>query len=134
MHYPDAAELDSFPTFSDFAVILRDTGEGGQHVFFIRPQGEELAGFPAWDHADRDLRHFIPADVPLGTHQQPFDESDEGWRILIFERGGYVYIMQGDEPRAEEFGTWFRVPRDQYLQAWAFLIDAYNPITPLDDA
>jgi hypothetical protein len=25
------------------------------------------------------------------------------------------------------------VPRDRYLAAWAALIDAYNPITPLDE-
>jgi hypothetical protein len=135
LHYPDVDDLTRFPVEAGFAVELREAGEGGLHVHFVRSiGGPVLAQFPAWDHADRDLRHFTPYDVPIGSIDEPFDEADDSWRIKIFEHGGYVYVLQGDEPHAEEFATFFKVPRDQYLQAWAFVIDAYNPITPLDDA
>ena len=96
------------------------------------PALNRLAWFPAWDHADRDLRHFIPSDVPLGTIDEPYEDADEGWRIFIFEHRGFVYVLEGDSPNAEFFPRFFRVPRDRYLAAWAGLIDAYNPITPLD--
>jgi hypothetical protein len=134
VHFPDRGELDRFPVVNDFAVVLRDSGEGGQHVVFASGSSGELAQFPAWDHADRDLRHFIASDVPFGTYDEPYDDADDGWRIQIFEHAGYVYVLQGDSANAEEFATFFRVPRDQYLQAWAFLIDAFNPITPLDES
>jgi hypothetical protein len=92
-----------------------------------------LASFPAWEHADRDLRHFTPADVPLGSIDEPFEDADEGWRIVIFEHRSFIYVLEADDPKATDFARWFRVPRDRYLQAWAALIDFYNPIKPLDD-
>ncbi|HUP50494.1 MAG TPA: hypothetical protein VNA04_17095 [Thermoanaerobaculia bacterium] len=131
MRFPGPDDLDSFPLIADFAVTLRDSHEGGRHVELTSAGRGRLAGFPAWDHADRDLRHFTPADVPLGTIDQPFDDAGEQWRILIFEHGRHVYVLEGSSPRAEEFGVFFRIPRDRYLAAWAALIDAYNPITPL---
>ena len=134
MQFPELNELDSIPTFNEFVVTLREFDEGGQHVIFTTGDGTELASFPGWDHADRDLRHFVPSDVPLGSWDDPFDESDDGWRINIFEYRGFIYVLEGDDPNTEDFGTFFRVPRDQYLQAWAFLIDAFNPIMPLDES
>jgi hypothetical protein len=134
VHYPDLDELDSFPTITDFAVVLRESDEGGQHAVFEDASGVELATFPGWDHVDRDLRHFITDDIPLGTHEEPYDDADEGWRIQIFEHGGFVYVLQGDDPAAHDFGDFFRVPLDQYMQAWTFLIDAFNPVTPLDES
>lgn len=130
MHLPD---LTTLPTITDFAVVLRDGGEGGKHVEFAAGGEAALAGFPGWDHADRDLRHFVASDVPLGTIDEPYDDRDENWRIVIFENGGYVYILEGDAPDDDDFPVAFRVPRDNYLAAWAALIDEYNPITPLDD-
>lgn len=126
-------ELDAFPVIDDFSVKLVDTAEGGKHVELTSAAHGRLAGFPAWDHADRDLRHFVAADVPLGSVEEPYDDRDEAWRILIFEEGGWIYVAEGDEPNATGFAMKFRVRRERYLQAWAALIDQFNPITPLDD-
>lgn len=134
VRFPDEDDLDVIPTVPDFNVDMTEPGEGGRHLQFSSIRRGRLAGFPAWDHADRDLRHFGPADVPLGTIDEPFEEADENWRIFIFEHGGFVYVMEGQSPRAEDFPVAFRVPRDHYLAAWAFVIDAFNPITPLDEA
>ena len=82
-----------------------------------------LAWFPAWEHADRDLRHFVATDVPIGTFDRPYQDVDEDWSISIFEQGGWVYVDEGD--------THFRVPTAQYLAAWAALVDRFNPIMPL---
>lgn len=133
MHFPGEDELESFPTIGDFDVILSDWDEGGKHVEFVSGSKGVLANFPAWDHVDRDLRHFIAADVPMGSLDEPYDDADEGWRLMLFEHRGFVYVLQGDAPRTSDFKIFFRVPRDRYIAAWAALIDAYNPITPLDE-
>lgn len=130
MHFPGEDQLDSFPTIGDFAVRLSDSDD--HHIEFTSLARGRLASFPAWEHADRDLRHFTPSDVPLGTIDEPFDDRDDNWRIAIFEHHRFVYILEANDPNARDFGRWFRVPRDRYLQAWAALIDFYNPIKPLD--
>jgi len=133
MLFPDENQLDTIPVIDDFAVELRDSGETGHHIEFISARRGPLAGFPAWDHAERDLRHFDATDVPIGMIERPYDDADEGWRINIFAHQRYVYVLEGRSPRAEDFPVFFRVPLERYLQAWAAVIDAWNPITPLDD-
>lgn len=122
--------LDAFPSVDDFAVTL--TNDEINHVIFTSARLGRLAGFPAWEHADRDLRHLVPGDVPIGTIDEPFEEEDEDWRIVIFEHAGWVYVLEGRDPKTTEYDVWFRVPDGRYVQAWAALIDLYNPITPLD--
>jgi len=126
-------DLDAFPFVDDFLVRLVDAGEGNLQIELASAARGRLAGFPAWDHADRDLRHFIPSDVPLGTIDEPYDDRDEGWRIVIFEHGGWMYVAEGNDVDAIEPSALFRVRRERYLQAWAALIHLFNPITPLDD-
>jgi hypothetical protein len=115
--------FESFETVSDFAVRLIDD-DGVKFVELANEERGRLAWFPAWEHADRDLRHFTAADVPIGTFAEPYYDADEEWSISIFEHAGWVYV--------DENGSRFRVPRDRYLQAWAALIDPFNPIEPLD--
>lgn len=134
MKFPGDDQLDTFPTIPDFAIALEDSAEGGKHIAFTSGIDLRLAGFPAWDHADRDLRHFTPADVPIGTMDEPYDDAGEGWRMAIFERRGFVYVLEGNEPLARDFPVFFRVAGERYVQAWAAIIDAHNPILPLADA
>jgi len=114
--------LESYDTVPDFSVRLIDIDDAKFVEFFSASRGR-LAWFPAWEHADRDLRHFVAADVPIGTFDEPYTDADEDWSITIFEHGGWVYI--------EEHEARFRVPRDRYLEAWAALIDTFNPIEPV---
>lgn len=111
--------LDHFTAVTDFAVRVTDT----HLIEYVSGSHGRIAWFPAWEHADRDLRHFVPSDVPLGTFNEPFVDEDEGWRITIFEHAGWVYI--------EENGTHHRVPVQQYIEAWARVINHYNPVAPL---
>lgn len=131
MRVPGDDGIGSFPTIDDFHVRVSDDED--RIIEFASARRGRLAHFPAWERADRDLRHFTAADVPLGTMDEPFDDADDHWRIIIFEHRGSVYVLEADDPRAEDFPRYFRVPRDRYLQAWAMLIDVYNPINPLDD-
>ncbi len=126
-----ALDLGAFPTVADFTIDLRDSEEFGEHVHFVSPTRGELAGFPYWDNVGRDMRHFVADDVPLGTIDEPVDDADVDWRIIIFEHGGFVYVLEGTAPHATEFDVWFRVPRDRYIAEWARVIDYFNPIEPL---
>jgi len=110
-------------TIHDFEV--RVAGDDRVIVFASTARGE-LARFPAWERADRDLRHFVADDIPTGTRAIPFEDVDEAWRIEIFEEDGYVYVRENDDDGV-------RVPRDDYFAAWESLIARYNPAVPLDD-
>lgn len=120
-------DLDDVPVAENFQVELLD-----RHLE-LTSNNRRIAWFPAWENADRDLRHFVPADVPLGTIEEPFEDEDENWRIQIFEHGGWIYILEADAPRATEFPRQWRVPREKYLEAWARIISRFNPVLDLDD-
>ena len=126
-----AVDLNAFPTIADFTIELRESEETGQHVYFVSPSRGELAGFPYWDNAERDMRHFVAEDVPMGSMIEPVDDADEDWQIVIFEHRGFVYVMEGTQPRTQSFDVWFRVPRDRYIAEWARVIDQFNPVEPL---
>jgi hypothetical protein len=126
-------DLGGVPTVPDFSIELRELEDSGKIVHYVSASQGELAWFPAWEHADRDLRHFVASDVPLGTIDDPYDDQDEGWRIVIFENGGFVYIFEDDRPKGTRFPRRFRVPRDRYFWAWAAVINEFNPLVSVDD-
>jgi hypothetical protein len=117
---------------TDFYLTLVDYPEGGLHIEMMSRTRGHLAGFPAWDHADRDLRHFTPADIPLGTDDEPFEDADEAWRIMILAQDNDVFILEGDAPRGS-LTRRYRIPREQYLAAWDELIREYHPARSLED-
>jgi hypothetical protein len=127
----DAIERNDFPIINDFAIELRDSEDYGQHVYFVSPSRGELVSFPYWDNVERDMRHFASDDMPLSTMEEPFEEADVDWQIVIFEDGGFAYVLEGSEPHATKFDVWFRVPLDRYVAEWTRVIDEFNPIEPL---
>lgn len=117
-------------TIDDFEIQI--AGED-RIVVFASASGGELARFPEWEDADRDLRHFSVEDIPLGSIDAPFEDAGQAWRIVIYEDEGYVYVLEADAPNAIDFPRRFRVPRDSYLEAWALVLTQHNPVIPLDD-
>jgi len=113
-------------TIDDFAVVLVDSAESGQQIEYRSAARGRLAGFPAWEHADRDLRHFILEDIPNGTREEPYVDADENWRITIFEEEGWVYVKEDDTATA------FRVRATDYLHSWTGLIDEFNPVEMME--
>jgi len=126
-----AVDLDAFPMVKDFAIELRESEKLGQHVYYVSPTRGELAGFPYWDNAERDMRHFTAEEVPLGSIEEPVEDADEDWQIVMFENAGFVYVLEGAAPHTTTFDVWFRVPRDRYITEWARVIDQFNPVEPL---
>lgn len=116
--------LESYPIVDDFVVRIVEQ-DGVAYLELASESRGRLAWFPAWEHVDRDLRHFTPLDVPIGTFDRPYEDVDEDWTISIFEQAGWVHVDENDHR--------FRVPTDRYLHAWAAVIDRYNPIAPLDE-
>jgi len=125
--------LDQVPTIDDFSIELRELEDSGKIVHFVSESAGELAWFPSWEHADRDLRHFVATDVPLGAIDDPYDDRDEGWRIVIFEHAGYVYVFEDDRPNGTRFPRRYRIPRELYFVMWAKIINEHNPMVSLDD-
>jgi len=125
-------DLDDVPRIPDFYLTLREEPEGGLHIEMMSRTRGRLAGFPAWDHADRDLRHFTPDDIPLGTEEEPFEDADEAWRIVILAQGNEVFILEGDAPSGA-LTRRYRISREQYLAAWDDLIREYHPAKSLED-
>jgi hypothetical protein len=121
------------PLIDDFSIVLREDGEGGKHLYFFSRKKGVLAGFPFWDHADRDLRHFTLEDVPFGSEERAYEEADEGWRIVIFQRGSEVHVWEGDDPAREEYARTFRVDADRWWSAWSEVIAEFHPALSLDE-
>jgi hypothetical protein len=126
-------DLDTAPVISDFRIELRELEDAGKIVHFVSESHGELAWFPAWENADRDLRHFTVSDVPIGSLDEPYDERDEGWRIVIFEAGGFIYIFEDDRPSGARFPRRYRVARDRYFLAWAAVMHDFNPLISVAD-
>ena len=126
------SDLDDASRITDFYLTLRDYPEGGLHIEMLSRTRGPLAAFPAWDHADRDLRHFTPADIPLGTEEEPFEDTDEAWRITILAVDTDVLILEADSPHAPPTRR-YRIPHDQYLAAWEELIREYHPAKSLEE-
>jgi hypothetical protein len=125
-------DLNDATPITGFYLTLREEAEGGLHIVMMSRTRGPLAGFPAWDHADRDLRHFILDDIPLGTEDEPFEDADEQWRIAIVTRGTEVFLLEGDFPNGA-FTRRYRIPRDEYLAAWEELIREYHTAKSLED-
>ncbi len=113
-------DLSNTPAIDDFSIELRD-----RRIEFVDGDGQRIAWFPAWECADRDLRHFIAADVPLGSMDSPYEDFDDDWRITIYEHEGFVYVTENE--------TSFRVTRDAYLEAWARVLHEFNPVLSLEE-
>jgi hypothetical protein len=121
-------DLSAVPAVDDFSIELRE-----RLIEYVDGAGRRLAWFPAWENADRDLRHFIASDVPIGSLDQPFEDADDAWRIVILEHEGWVYVFEADDPHASAFPRRVRVTRDAYLRAWAALLHRYNPVLSLEE-
>jgi hypothetical protein len=124
--------LDDVPLISDFYLTLREEDEGGLHIELMSESQGHLAGFPAWDHADRDLRHFTHDDIPLGDEEEPYTDAEENWRIVIVARGNDVFVLEGDSPHGP-LPRRYRIPREHYLAAWDALIREYHSPMSLED-
>lgn len=113
------SELNSadFPLAGAFEIefFTDDTSQKRSLRYVDRHLGLSVE-FPWWTDVDSDLRKWSLADVPRGTVEAPYSDFDQGWRVIIWQSGEAVFIMEGDEDAM--FHVRMRVPADVYLSRW----------------
>ncbi|GAB2569527.1 hypothetical protein Aab01nite_07380 [Paractinoplanes abujensis] len=113
--YRDISKLDlnSFPCAGQFSVRWADD--------MVELTDERLSlrvRFPWWSRQDVEQAIQSPSGPPVGEVDEPFDDEEQGWRILVWQHAGMVGIMVGAD---NTFTTWFRVPLERYLAGWMAL-------------
>ncbi|WP_405018572.1 hypothetical protein OHV05_17795 [Kitasatospora sp. NBC_00070] len=105
-------DLEGFPEAGNFEVELFDDPEvDGLSLRFVDRLLNVTVAFPWWDR----MEAWSEADVPTGTISEPFADLEQGWRILIWEHQGFVFVMEGDD---DVFHTWIRIPVAVWSAAW----------------
>ena len=121
----ESLPLHTFPLIEDFTIRVETmTDPNGHSLFgygvrFFSPTLGYLASFPWWDHAEQDLAR---ADfrMPLGSFEAPYCDLEQGWEIVIAERGILVYVLEGrfDQRRVDGYEIWFKVHKTHYIEQW----------------
>ena len=110
----DGGEL---PLIDGFSIATRDAGRFGTHVELRDGSGKRIAGFPWFDHVDSELTNLRDRTC-AGTAAKPFHEVEQGWEILIWTVGMFVFVLEGDFEIPGRFDTAFRVPASAFMNAW----------------
>lgn len=120
-------DFKSFPLIEDFETITKDCGKFlGVHLYFNSQELGLIASFPWWDNVNKKLKEMETQDIPVGTVDNPFNDLEQGWQILIFQKRDYVYVMQGEDPCCTEFPIWFKVRKEKYFEEWVKTLQKYK--------
>jgi hypothetical protein len=121
-HELESLNLTDFPLATDFSIKMSEAFDFGKHLWFQSETYGSLTTFPWWDKVNIDMQKQPDDFNLLGTFENPHDDLEQGWQILIFEKDNFVYIMQGDEPRTKEFSIWYKVTKEKYLEEWRKIV------------
>ncbi|MDQ0112429.1 hypothetical protein [Paenibacillus harenae] len=95
----------------------------GKHLYYYSEKFGILSSFPWWDHVDKMILEDIESAIPMGTINNPFVDVEQGWSIVIIRKREFVYLMQSNDPAANNFNRWYKVLLENYLDQWNRLID-----------
>lgn len=123
----EALPLELFPIIEDFELILIKMRTWwsswrkpwGYHLGFFSQQQGLLASFGLLGHAELD---YFQEDfcIPLN-----FWDLEQAWEQVIFDKGEYVYVLEGDaDDHTCGYHCWFRVRKERYLAEWQLAIEA----------
>lgn len=121
--------LERFPLIEDFEVVILPVPiwsppwrkRWGYHFGFFSQQQGLLAHFGLLGHAELD---YFQEDF-----HGPVDfwDREQAWEQVIFEKGEYVYVLEGDaDDYTSGYHCWFRVRKDCYLGEWQSAIEAFR--------
>jgi hypothetical protein len=127
----EALPLETFPLIEDFEIVLLPMQtwqaswrkQWGYHFGFFSQQQGLLASFGVLGHVvlEYDQETFR---IPLH-----FGDFDQTWEQVIFEKGKYVYILEGDaDDHTCGYHCWFRVRKERYLAEWLLALEACRQI------
>jgi hypothetical protein len=126
-------DLGSFPRADEFVVEASDNGSSQDpwtELRYVVPSWDLTVNFPWWDKSTAEMREWGLQDIPLGSIESPYWDWDQGWRLLIWEAGEEVFIMEGDGTDRDDeppiYERWFAVPGRLYRSAWQTAIDGFR--------
>lgn len=123
--FRDLASIDpvQFQEASGFSVELAARVGGAGTVLRLVDSTLDVAiEFPWWDDPEGDLGRWTLEDIPIGTLDEPYFDTDQCWRILIWQVGGVVYIASGSSDEEGLYGTFLSVAEERYRVAWGDVI------------
>jgi hypothetical protein len=95
--FRDLASIDpaQFQAASGFSVQLAARVGGAGTVLRFGDSASDVAiEFSWWDDPEGDLSTWTPEDIPIGTLDNPYFDTDQCWRILIWQVGDIVKVIQ----------------------------------------
>ena len=116
------SDPEEFPQAQDFTVEFT-SWEFGLNLTYRVPSLAIIMKWGWLKATDAEMRSWTIGDVPRGTLQNPYHDSDQGWNVMIWEMGDHVYIAEGEGAWDEErdsntYTMWFKVPRAVHDRAW----------------
>ncbi len=123
---------EEFPEARDFTVELtvwgEDRGEEWLNLTYLvsSPATEICWGW--WTEPVGKIRAWTVADIPCGTIEKPYYDSDQGWNIMVWQMENQIFVAEGDgewdeERESDTYTRWFKVSRELYEAGWTAALD-----------
>ncbi|GIM89848.1 hypothetical protein Ato02nite_016410 [Paractinoplanes toevensis] len=133
---PSETHPDDFPDAHDFAVELTSDGKIGAESLNLAYRVPSLAIRVCWSWWSKpvgEIRAWTVADIPCGTLTKPYWDSDQGWKIMIWQSEDQIFVAEGDgehdEHRGQDiYARWFKVSRTLYEAAWVAALDRLRAV------
>jgi hypothetical protein len=123
---------DEFPDAQDFTVELtvwgKDQGVESLNLAFIVSSPATRIQWSWWSEPVDKIRSWTVADIPRGTVEKPYYDTDQGWNILVWQLDDHIFVAEGDGEWDEEghqntYARWFKVSREMYDAGWSAALD-----------
>ncbi|MEV4513439.1 hypothetical protein AB0K00_31265 [Dactylosporangium sp. NPDC049525] len=124
--------LDEFPDAHDFTVELtmwgKDQGVESLNLAYIVASPATRIRWVWWSEPVDKIRAWTVADIPRGTLEKPYYQSDQGWNIVVWQLDDQIFVAEGDGERDADreqntYTRWFRVSRELYDAGWTAALD-----------
>lgn len=124
--WPGHAGAESFPLVLDLEVVPVESDVLGTQMRWQRPTGEVIVTFPWWDHLEtaspwldgfKDGRAGTRDRAPVGTLDEPFFDTDQGWWFSAWEDDGFVFVETGPD-HGTTVSAHFRMSSTAFFAAW----------------
>ena len=127
----DDLPWELFPVIDDFEVVLeklhRHAWDGSRYDVYFFSQECGIITVTMWNEADLCRDDF---SIPFLCN-----DLDQGWQLDIFEKEGFVFIVESNWEAPEEGARrWYKVSPERYRAEWEVAIATckqFNVTTPM---
>ncbi len=111
----DDLPWELFPVIDDFEVVLgkldRPGWDGSRYDVYFFSQKRGIIATTVWYEGILCRDDFT---IPLA-----YSDLDQGWELDIFEKDGFVFILESDWEAPEEGARrWYKVSPERYRTEW----------------